>query len=79
LSGSDQDPTHAKSDLQHMGDCIFTTASSALVLNGIQIDICDSVKFLGMMVDNKLRFEEYVNQTVKKASQQGHNQNFPVP
>ena len=38
----------------------------------IELHVCDNVKYLGVFVDNKLRFEEYVQNTVTKASQRMH-------
>ena len=43
--------------------------SPALELNCVKIDFCDNVKYLGVQIDNKLRFESHVNNVVTKASQ----------
>ena len=40
-----------------------------LKINDVAIVFCDNVKYLGVLVDNKLRFEEHVQNTVTKASQ----------
>ena len=46
--------------------------SPVLQNDDINIEFCDNVKYLGVFVDNKLRFEEYVQNTVTKASQKMH-------
>ena len=43
--------------------------SPTLELNGVNIDFCDNVKYLGVLFDNKLRFEDHVNNVVSKANQ----------
>ena len=43
--------------------------SPTLELNGVKIDFCDNVKYLGVLFDNKLPFENYVNNVVSKANQ----------
>ena len=40
-----------------------------LKINDVDIVFCDNVKYLGVLVDNKLRFAEHVQNTVTKASQ----------
>ena len=46
--------------------------SPALKIDDVEIEFCDNVKYLGILVDNKLRFEEHVQNTVTKASQRMH-------
>jgi hypothetical protein len=43
--------------------------SPALDLNGVKIDLCDNVKYLGVLIDDKLRFSNHVTKVVSKASQ----------
>ena len=47
-------------------------SSPALLLNDVSIDFCDSAKYLGIVIDNKLRFDTHVNKVVTKASQRMH-------
>ena len=43
--------------------------SPCLELGGVNIDFCETVKYLGILIDHKLRFESHVNNVVTKASQ----------
>ena len=38
-----------------------------LELNGVEIDCCDNVKYLGVLFDNKLHFKNHVNNVVTKS------------
>ena len=38
--------------------------STVLKIDDVEIKFCDNVKYLGILVDNKLRFEEHVQNTV---------------
>ena len=40
-----------------------------LNLDGTNISFCEKVKYLGVDIDNKLRFEDYVHKKTGKASQ----------
>jgi hypothetical protein len=46
--------------------------SPTLQLDGIEIELCDNVKYLGVLIDNTLRFESHVDNLVTKASQRMH-------
>ena len=46
--------------------------SPDLQIDDVNIEFCDNVKYLGVLVDNKLCFVEYVQNTVTKASQRMH-------
>ena len=46
--------------------------SATLQLDGVDIELCDNVKYLGVLIDNKLRFESHVDNLVTKASQRMH-------
>ena len=44
-------------------------ASEPLILNGTEISFCSSVKYLGVEVDDRLRFEDHIENIVTKANQ----------
>ena len=55
-------------------EMIFSTQrkkpdSPPLTLNNTDINFCDSVKYLGIDIDCKLRFEDYADKVISKASQ----------
>ena len=41
----------------------------APLLDGTEISFCDKVKYPGVDIDNKLRYEDYVQRIAGKASQ----------
>ena len=41
----------------------------AMILNDVSISFSDNVKYLGVQIDDKLRFEEHINSVATKASQ----------
>ena len=43
--------------------------SPTLELNDVKIEFCDNVKYLGVLIDNKLRFENHFNNVASKANQ----------
>ena len=43
--------------------------SPTLELNDVKLEFCDNVKYLGVLIDNKLRLENHVNNVVSKANQ----------
>ena len=43
--------------------------SPQLILDGTEILFCEKVKYLGIDIDHKLRFEDYVQRITGKASQ----------
>ena len=43
--------------------------SPKLQLDNVDIDLCDKVKYLGVIIDSNLRFEDHVNNVVTKANQ----------
>ena len=43
-----------------------------LTLNNTEINFCDSVMYLGIDIDCKLRFEDYADKIISKASQRMH-------
>ena len=47
-------------------------ASPKLILANTEISFCEKVKYLGVDIDQKLRFEDYVQRTTGKASQRMH-------
>ena len=47
-------------------------ASPKLNLANTEISFCEKVKYLGVDIDQKLRFEDYVQRTTGKASQRMH-------
>ena len=44
-------------------------ASPKLILANTEISFCEKVKYLGVDIDHKLRFEDYVQRITGKASQ----------
>ena len=46
--------------------------SPTLQIDGVNINFCNNVKYLGILVDNKLRFEEHIQNTLAKARQRMH-------
>ena len=46
--------------------------SPVLKIDGVDIEVCERAKYLGVIVVNKLRFEEHIHNTVPKASQRMH-------
>ena len=44
----------------------------SIVVNGLRLEECSTVKLLGILLDNKLSFREHVNVIVRKASSKLH-------
>ena len=40
----------------------------AIMINNAQVDICTDYKYLGIVLDNRLRFEQHVTEQCKKVS-----------
>ena len=43
--------------------------SPKLQIDNVDIDLCDKVIYLGVIIDSNLRFEDHVNNVVTKANQ----------